>query len=392
MVSSQSSSAFSSLERRFYTSADIFERELQRLIPRQWMLFGHVSEIPSRGGVAVRDMGTESVIVARDQGGVLRAFFNVCRHRGSQICEDGIHGTNVLLCPYHQWSYALDGRLLKAPDIRDGSEMNYGDYGLRGMPIEIWHGFIFIAFGPEPPRISIADAFAEAEEHVGIFELENLKLATRITYEVQSNWKLIVENFLECYHCRGNHPELCRVTTVPDLDIPDDKPLLPPAVRAETGSLVNARPGPKGVVSATLTGQPACRRFLGRVAHHEPYPNVVVGLYPLSSYLSIFPDHVLTHRMTPVSVERSRIVSEWYVNEDAVEGEDYQLADLVAVWNTTNGQDKILCERNQRGVNSRSYAPGRNSSRQEPWIRDSLTIYAKMMDEAELISRYAQKA
>jgi len=380
--------AFTSLERRYYTSPEIFDLELERVISSQWILFAHVSEIQDARDVLVKQLGTESILVTRDDDGALHGFFNVCRHRGSQICDSSAHGVRRLLCPYHQWAYGLDGRLLAAPDMGEGLKIDREKLGLKKVHLEVWRGFIYVAFGPEAPRHSIADSVAEVDRHFEVFDLECLRLAHHITYDVHCNWKLLVENFLECYHCPGSHPELCKVMTIPDPEkVHDDIPLVPTS-RPSMGTVLAVRPARGAAASYTLSGAPASSRLLGRVAEQpKSPPNAVFTLYPTVSYVGTNPDYVMTHRMLPVAPDRTMMICDWFVRADAQEGRDYKVEDVIALWDLTNRQDIELSERNQRGVNSRSYVPGPHSHKQEPWLRDALALYADLMGDSQLQSR-----
>ncbi|HWI21650.1 MAG TPA: aromatic ring-hydroxylating dioxygenase subunit alpha [Baekduia sp.] len=371
--------SFRSLERPYYTSPEIFDTELDRVVARQWILFGHVSEVAEPRDVLVRLMGVESVIVTRDNEGELHAFFNVCRHRGSQICDLGKMQAKRLVCPYHQWTYSLNGNLAGAPHMRDGEGINYSELGLRPVHLEVWQGFIFVALGEEPPSQTVADGVRGAEEHVEVHELEYLAHAHQISYDVDCNWKLLIENFLECYHCPGSHPELCSVM----LPITDDMTAFEgiDAALAPTGFNFGAVPLPDGVVSQTMTGQAASKRPLGRVADQAELPATVgIVLNPMMSAIQVFPDYVVTHRMMPTAVDRTVLLCDWFVHPEAQEGVDYQLEDLIALWHRTNEQDIELSERNQRGVNSRAYIPGPNHVRREPAIHGTLELYKELMN------------
>jgi Rieske 2Fe-2S family protein len=369
---------FTCLPRERYTDDAWFEREFREVTARQWLYFGHVSQIPEPGDVSVRELGDESIVVTRDGDGVVHGHYNVCRHRGYRICDPGVGRAKQLVCPYHRWSFGLDGTLTGAPTMRDGDDFDFADYGLKRVAVEIWRGFIFVALGPQPPQRSLADALAGASAGFDPFEPERMKLAHEVEYEVACNWKVLLENFLECYHCPGSHPEFCAVSDVPSLyQKVEDTAVDFMADEYNWGEF----PLRQGVESFTIDGKRACRLPLGSA--DESTPSFSFSIHPTLTAVACVVDYTIVHQFMPVGTHGARWTAQWLVNTDAVEGEDYEVEHLRAIWHATNLQDIELCERTQLGVNSRSFTPGPNSPSREPMIRSALAIYHRLLGEAE---------
>lgn len=369
---------FTCLPRERYVEEAWFEREMEEVIAQQWIYFGHVSQLPESGDMLVRELGNESIVATRDGDGVVHAFYNVCRHRGYRICDAGESRAKQIVCPYHRWSFGLDGALTGAPTMRDGEDFEFGEYGLKRVAVEIWRGLIFVALGSAPPERSLADAMAGANAGLDPFEPERMKLAHEVQYEAVCNWKVLLENFVECYHCPGSHPEFSGVCDVPSLfreleDMSQDF--------VDGEYLWGELPVQSGVESLTISGGRACRLPLG-IASSETAP-YSFGIHPSLSAGMFFVDYAIVHQFMPLSTGRTRWTAQWFVHPDAVEGEDYELENLTALWQATNLQDIGLSERTQLGVNSRSFTPGPNSPKREPMIRSVLAIYHRLLGEAE---------
>jgi glycine betaine catabolism A len=377
MTTMEQSSAFTCLPRERYVEDAWFDRDVAEVTSRQWLYFCHVSQIPETGDILERELGNESIIATRDGDGVVHAFYNVCRHRGYRICDAGPSSSKQIVCPYHRWSFGLDGTLIGAPTLRDGEDLDYAEYGLKRVAVETWRGFVFVALGPEPPRTSLADDLAEAGRAFDVYEPERLKLAHEVEYEVECNWKVLLENFLECYHCPGSHPELCGVTDVPSLFQATEEGADKFLAQEYSWGGFPLRPG---VESLTISGERACQLSLGKVdADTSPFS---LSIQPTLTALGFVIDYGILHQFMPTSTGRSRWTAQWFVHPDAVEGEDYDVETLIGLWHATNLQDVALCERTQLGVNSRSFVPGPNSLRREPMIRSALASYHQLLGEA----------
>lgn len=370
---------FTCLPRERYVSQEWFEREMEEVVLRQWIFFAHESQLPAPGDVLVREIGDESIVATRDQAGEVHAFFNVCRHRGYRICDPGPGSAKHIVCPYHRWSWGLDGSLSGAPTLRDGEDFEFADYGLNRVHVEVWCGLVFVALGAQPPASSVAAGLREAAAHVEPFAPERTKLAHHIDYEVECNWKVLMENFMECYHCRGSHPEFCATSDVPRLEESIDEITFDFMGREYNWGQFPLREGAK---SFTLDGERACRLNLGTAGPETM--SYGVSIQPTLTALAFVPGYAIVHQFAPITIDRTRWTAQWLVHADAVEGEDYEVEDLIAIWDATNRQDIELCERTQLGVKSRSFTPGPNSPTREPQIRSALAAYHRLLGEDDL--------
>src|SRR3989449_7942523 len=195
---------------RYYTSPEIFAEEVERIFTRRWVCVGRAAELPDPGDYFLADVAGESVIVLRDQGGTLRAHYNVCRHRGTRLCEERRGRlSETIQCPYHAWTYTLDGQLIGAPHMSEVEGFHKRDYPLRSPALAEWEGFLAINLAPDPEPF--AQAFAPLIGRFARFNIANLRSARRIDYDVRANWKLIFQNYSECLHCPVIHPELAKL-------------------------------------------------------------------------------------------------------------------------------------------------------------------------------------
>src|SRR5438093_7099921 len=204
------------LPQRYFVSSEIFAREQEKIFSKQWVLVGHQSEIAKAGDYFVAEVAIESLIIVRDKGGEVHGFYNVCRHRGTRLCEDRNGHLSAIQCPYHAWTYGLDGRLIGAPHMDDVPGFDKADYSLHAANLGSWEGFIFVNLaGASTPRsgyMPLEKWFAPLAGKFARWNLAELRSAKRIEYDVRANWKLIFENYSECYHCPGVHPELSKVS------------------------------------------------------------------------------------------------------------------------------------------------------------------------------------
>lgn len=369
---------FSSLPRPYYLSPDLHEADLDRVWRRVWLLAGHTSQIPDKGNYFTFEMANESLIITRGDGGEVHALHNTCRHRGFRICEAGSSGkTRRVFCPYHAWTYDLDGRLLAAQHHKDEQSFSFADFGLFQAQVEVWKGFIFVNFSPEPlPPIS--EELKEADPYFDLMDAERMKIAATVEYPCSANWKLLMENILECYHCAPSHPELCRVL---DLKAMHDHHEEWSAARPYDHSWMPLKPGLK---SLTRNGDLVSKKLLGSFGQDGAQEGFATGFVfqPTGIFAEFYVDHGITTKVFPVSPTESKLVVDWYVHEDAEEGRDYDLNELKYLWDVTTAQDIMLTNTQALGVNSSRYVPGPNSSRHEPGIRSSLELYLQMVGDA----------
>jgi phenylpropionate dioxygenase-like ring-hydroxylating dioxygenase large terminal subunit len=361
------------LTRDFYTDPAIFEHDMERMLLRHWFCAGHVSSIPRAGDYLLVDLGPESVIIVRNSAGEVRALLNVCRHRGSRLCagRTGKAQSARLTCPYHAWTYDLDGNLLAARQMPDAFRRE--DFSLKSLPVRLMEGLIFTTFAKDPLDLgAAADALARS---AGVHGWATAKVAHREMYSIRANWKLAIENYMECYHCAPAHPEFSKrhvLARPAELNVELE---LAGRKRAEALGIVvpdidqygcAARTGREsvavmrsalhdGIVSATDDGR-SVARLMG--AFSAPDGNsTYFDIGPISHFLA-YPDHGVIYQFIPRGVDQTDMEVIWLVHQDAVEGVDYDVGRLTWLWKTTSAEDKKIVEMNQAGVNSRFFEPG----------------------------------
>jgi Rieske 2Fe-2S family protein len=361
-----------SLPGGFYTEESVFEQDLLRVFQKEWLYAGHASEVPTPGDYFTLQVGDESLIIVRDGEGAIHAHFDVCRHRGSRIssCEAG--RTKALICPYHQWVYALDGSLTNARLMGDGFDKNR--YRLHSAALREVEGLLFVCLSPqEAPDF---EPFAEALRYqLALHGLGQAKLAARHRYEVAANWKVLVENNRECYHCRVSHPEFCASNY--DLGLPGDPRadaeyeaalereyhrwrgmgLAPADVSFPDGApyRISRLPLKEGYLTESLDGG-LTAPLMGDLASPESGSLRLIMLPNLWAHANC--DYAMTTRLLPLSPERTQVDVCFFVREDAEEGPDYDPERVAHVWKETSEEDWELCENNQAGLRSRAYEPG----------------------------------
>ena len=366
---------FTSLPRDYYVSEEIFEAELDLVFARQWLHVGHASQIPAPGDFFACSVGPESLLIVRDAEGEVRSFFNVCRHRGAQLCESGTVGQQkAFVCPYHRWSYGLDGRLLGAPGSRDGVDFDFAGWGLHEARCATYFGSIYVYLDEDAAQ---APAFHDAvaplvdEEQLARVQAHRIELAHQVRYEVRANWKLVLENNCECYHCAGAHPSLGVSCDYSGFFAPRDSDL--EGFNADKGYF----PLREGMQTFSMDGRWVSRKPLG--AGFEAGFSAGFILVPMFAASVYFADHGVHLDVFPIDKDTTEIVCQWYVHEDAVEGEDYEVDRLIGVFDVTNREDVALAELTQRGVRSRRFVPGPNSPTRESFVKGALSQYLAMM-------------
>ena len=366
--------SFTSLPREAYVSAQIFERETQRVMGEQWHYIAHASEIPQAGDYLVEDYAGESIVVVRGRSGTIKAFLNTCRHRGFALCQGNKGNARRFTCPYHQWTYDLDGRLIMAPDMPDGEVIDYGSWGLHTVQTEVWEGLVFICLSTTA-KPSIGQLIEHHAPDLRRAHPAHWKKAAEKRYPIAANWKVLLENFLECYHCKATHPELCAAM---DLDgMYGD--ILDRPVGEYAGGMVPLKPG---MMTQSLDGK-LVSRPLGAFADMEAPPaNWGAGfqITPVLTRIIAHVDHAMIFSIRPIDAGNVEWVARWFVHADAVEGVDYNLERLTEVWLATNDQDLSLCVGTYRGIKSRRYVPGPLSVLREPAIHSAVQVYRSMMD------------
>ena len=356
------------MPREYYTSSDILADERARLFPDMWHCAGRVSAVKKAGSFMVREIAGESIIIVRGNDRVLRAFFNVCRHRGTRICRDAAgEFSETIQCPYHAWTYGIDGRLIGAPHMQDVAGFDKKDHPLHQAHVAEWEGFVFVNVGERPEPFETW--FAPMLGRLARYNLGALEVGHRVTYDVRANWKLVFQNYSECLHCPMIHPELS--TVMPYTSGANDLvegPFL-------GGYMEITKPNE----SATLSGK-ACGRLVNphlpaddrhRAYYYTLMPNML---------LSIHPDYVNYYIVTPVAADRTTVESEWMFSAENVGSSSFNPADAIGFWDVTNRQDWDIVAQSQLGISSRRYAPGPYSPRESmpaAWDREYLRLMGK---------------
>jgi phenylpropionate dioxygenase-like ring-hydroxylating dioxygenase large terminal subunit len=388
------------LPQRYFVSPETFAEEQQNIFSTLWILVGHQNHIPEAGEYFNAEVGGESVIVVRDKHEEIHGFYNVCRHRGSRLVEQRSGRlSGGIQCPYHAWTYAFDGRLLGAPHMDDVSDFDKADYPLRRVDIGLWEGFIFVNLRDASTQrggYSVKEWFSPLVGKFSRWNLPALRSARRIEYDVRANWKLIFQNYSECYHCAGVHPELSRIS-------PSDSAENDLTEGPFLGGFMKINPGK----SLTMSGN-ACALGItdsSRARDRAPAPNraparnrkpseeiendydhdheheqdgkqrvFYYSIFP-NMLLSLHPDYVMVHQLQPLSPERTLILCDWFFHPQASAREDFNPRDAIEFWDMVNKQDWHVCELSQQGIASRAYEPGPYSARESvpaAWDREYL--------------------
>jgi Rieske 2Fe-2S family protein len=332
---------------RFYHDPAIWQLEQERLFARLWVCVGRNDQVPAAGHYQTVRVGEESVLVVRGEDQALRAFLNVCRHRGAQLCAAERGQARTLQCRYHAWTYGLDGRLLRAPGLQDSAEFDRGAFGLVPVALDTWEGLVWVNLAENPPPLAdqilpqLAARLGDAGR-LTAYRIGTLAVAASVEYEVRANWKVVVENFMECYHCAPMHPELVR--------------LLPAFRSGATQEYGLGTRLADDAESLTVSGRAPAAPFPGLPPEHERhYYGMVVRPNML---LNLLPDHVIIHTLTPLAPDRSRVTCDWLFAPAAVARPGFDPADTVALFDRVNRQDWEVCEWVQAGVRSRAFAAG----------------------------------
>jgi len=377
-----------SLPGAFYSDERIYRAEIERIWRKGWLFAGHSCEVPNPGDYFTLNVDGDSLIVVRGDEGEINALWNVCRHRGTELCDEGAGRFGRIVCPYHQWTYGRDGALLSCRGMQE--ELDKSRLGLMSAHVRVTAGLVFVSLAQEPPSFEEADKLICA---VGQSQgLERAKVAKTVDYEVAANWKLVWENNRECYHCNVNHPQYTKANF--DHFNTDD---INPSVEAKINAAVarseekwsaaglavshrqsgmalfpdaqrncwfsaNRTPLAEGFLSETIDGKQVAP-LMG------DYTDPDVGTFRVRTMPNLWNhsscDHGVSTRLLPAGLKRTLVRVTWLVDSEAVEGKDYRLEDIMPFWQLTSEQDWALCERAQRGVESSRYVPGPLSTHKE---------------------------
>jgi phenylpropionate dioxygenase-like ring-hydroxylating dioxygenase large terminal subunit len=384
------------LPRAVYCDPEIYEAEIRSLFMRSWLYVGHHSQVPRAGDYFLFEIAGESVIVVRGQDGAINALLNVCRHRGSRICDEPAGHEARLVCRYHGWTYALDGTLRAAAHMPD--DFDRSRLGLRRLQVRVLEGLIFVNFADDAaPFELIAEELAAP---LAPYALDKARVAHRQNYPIAANWKLAIENYCECYHCAPAHPEYSvahgRAIPVEEFAASLERVVARGGEVGLTSHVVRHSwldSGPLGVdrgfdrypllrghVTGSRDGKPLAP-LLGTIRDYDG-GTTDLHLGPMTFGLA-YCDHVVLYRFTPRGLRVTDCEITWLVNETAVAGRDYDVANLTWLWDVTTIADKKIIERNQAGVDSRFYAPGPLSTMEDFTQRFLLWYVAHLRAAAE---------
>jgi Rieske 2Fe-2S family protein len=347
-----------------YTSPDVLTWELENVWQSTWVCVGRLEELVAPRQVRAVDLGEESVLLVRDEDGSLRAFSNVCRHRGHELAPVGdAIDVRLIRCPYHAWSYRLDGSLRAAPTFTQSPTFDMGEFPLISLGVDVLGGWVFVDLSGS--AASLASHFGNLSEIISDYEPDRLVTAASHSYEVKANWKIVVENYNECYHCSNIHPELCEVT-------PPDSGYDHIPTGMWLGGTMDLK---EHAVTMSLDGASHgvnFRKIQGEQARHIWYITVAPNLL-----LSLHPDYVMTHRLTPIDIDRTFIECSWLFPPEAFELPDFDPSYATDFWDITNREDWSACEGVQRGLRNRGYRPG-PLSRWEGTVYQFLGVMARV--------------
>jgi Rieske 2Fe-2S family protein len=340
------------LQARYYTDPTFLARELDGLFGRMWFYAGRSEDAATPGQYFLRALNGYDIVVSRNSTGDVRAFHNVCRHRGTRICVDAAgHFPGSIQCPYHAWTYDLDGRLIGAPHMDEVPHFRRADYPLQPVHAAEWDGHVFLNLGANPGPL--AEQLGPLVGKFRSWRMQDLRRGHRIVYDVKANWKLIIQNYNECLHCPNLHPALNKLSHYLS---GDNEPLQPTYM----GGRMDLRPGIQ-----TLSMDGTCPReiFPGlsaedarRVYYYCVFPNLMLSLHP---------DYMLTHTLWPIAADRTINVCEWHFQPSELARPDFNASDCIEFWDMTNRQDWHVCELSQAGIANPAYVPGPYSNRED---------------------------
>ena len=377
----------------FYRSHLVHDRELEHLIFKSWVYALHASEIPNKGDYQLLEVGEDSIIIARDDQGELHAMHNICRHRGAAVCEAPCGNRSTFVCPYHGWVYNLDGSMRAAREMHVSTDFNAQDHGLKKIQLVNYMGLVFI--NCDPNAADFLGPLSNLDKPLGAYQLDAAKVAHKKTYHIPANWKLVLENYLECYHCATSHRAYAKMHTLKDLEekvAPVVNAMLArsDAVTGVEGMSASYRKiyldaegfgacsytSRYGLFDGYLTGsrdgQPVAP-LMGQIKGYDGG----AGDYQMGplTFMLNYPDHCVLYRFLPKTLTTTDVEIVWYVNGDAQAGVDYEVEDLIWLWDHTTQEDEYIILRNSQGVNSRFFEPGPYHPEFEATLQDFVHWY-----------------
>ncbi|HZR67070.1 MAG TPA: aromatic ring-hydroxylating dioxygenase subunit alpha [Terriglobales bacterium] len=344
-------SVVKTLPARYYTDPQVFLDELERFYCESWVCAGRTEQVSNPGDYFLREVAGESIIITCDREQKVRAFYNVCRHRGTRLVTEPVGSfSGRIQCGYHGWTYGLDGKLIGAPHMDEATGFCREDYPLNKVQSAVWDGHIFINLDPQASPLEVQ--LADLPEKFGPWRMQDLRLHKRLVYDVKANWKLIMLNYNECLHCPVLHPALNRLTNYLGAD--NETPQ-----RTYIGGSMGFRDGAQ---TMSMDGKRRRDYLPGlnaeereKVAYYSIFPNFLLSLHP---------DYMMTATLWPKAVDRTEIIAEWHFHPDEMKKPDFESNDAIDFWDLTNKEDWKICELSQAGIESRAYKPGPYSERE----------------------------
>ncbi len=382
------------LSHALYCDEGVYNADLEQIWYREWLFAAPAAALPKAGAFVTLQIGAYPVVITRGNDGMIRAFHNVCRHRGQRLCAKESGQGPKLVCPYHQWTYDLDGKLQYARDMQEGFDP--AAHGLKKVHCVDLGGMVFVCLAQVPPPV--ADLAKHMMGFLAPSGLKDAKVAFSSTIVENGNWKLVIENNRECYHCGGSHPSLCRTFSdnpkIAAMSGPHEASaeILAHWQRCEAAGLPSrfthdaamqwrlARvPLLNNAESYTMDTKAAVAKRMGAMPFNDA-GTLLFYHYP-NTWNHFLGDHAITFRVLPISATETQVTTTWLVHKDAVEGVDYDLERLTEVWMHTNDEDRLVVEENQKGILSPAYEPGPYSTIQEEGVIQFIDWYCGVMTE-----------
>ncbi len=344
------------LPAKYYTDPLLYEREVDMFFRQMWVCVGRMGELEDRGSFFARHIAGDSILIvrtsARGEPDSVRAFHNLCRHRGTQLCRDELgQFKGSIQCEYHAWTYDLEGRLVGAPHMDGSAGFRREDFPLLSVRADVWEGFVYVCLADAGPTLQ--EQLADLPEKFKPWRMGELRRGDGITYDIATNWKLIIQNFSECLHCPNLHPALNKLSHYMS---GENEPLRPTYM----GGRMDLN---DGVTTMSMDG--TCpRQFLPGLSPQDQRRVYYYALFP-NLLISAHPDYVMAHTLWPLGPDRTRLVCEWHFHPSEMARPGFTADDVREFWDMTNQQDWRVCEMAQAGISSRAYRPGRYSDRED---------------------------
>lgn len=391
-----------SLEAPFYLSDTVLQADMEHIFGKHWLFVAVEPQIPEPGDYVAIEFGSKSILIVRDDDMGVRAFHNVCRHRGSRLCESHQGQLGNIVCPYHQWTYDLTGKLIHAKHM--GADFDPSEMGLKTVHVRTLSGLIFICLADEPPE-DFEQMAAEMTPYLAPHRLDQCKVAAQVDLIENCNWKLTMENNRECYHCVSNHPELTvslyeygfgykpdehnaaeqqRFIDITEANHARWESMGLPSAEIDTlddritGYRTQRLPLDRSGQSQTLNTEVASKKLLADFV--DPALGGLSFWTQPNSWHHFMSDHIVSFSVLPISATKTLVRTTWCVHKDAVEGVDYTVENLTAVWNATNAQDRRLVEESQIGIATGAYQPGPYSPYTEGLVEKFCNWYVNRLN------------